>query len=180
MKSLKLTLSAIAASTMIFGLTAFAATEQAITYKVIAYNNCEVVTEFTLNQAQSDALKALNEHENSLDIHQLPMKEMERKLAHYAAELEALSTNIVTEENGVVKVNQQALLKQAELTRAMEDTLAVHEIDISGIEANAAEIEKRAQQLDNLIAPQLAGFDYDQVVIKSANKPENQVCHASK
>ena len=176
MKSLKLALSAIATATMVFGLTAYAAAEQDASYKVIAYKSCDVVTEFFMNKEQIEAMKSLEKHEEVLEKHQLPLEEMERKLEKYSAELEALTVNIVREENGVVTVNQAAIEKQAELTRAMEEVIAAHELDIRGIETNADEVEKKAKRLDAAISASLEGFDYDQVLIQHDNKIGNRFC----
>jgi len=147
-------------------------------YTIYVYEDCKQVKQIAMTAEQIQAYKALKQQEDSMRGLELPIKEMEKKLAVHEKELDQLSGEMVIEEDDRVIVNRALIRQHEDIAEKMERVVKLHETDIRKLELQAQEIEAVASQFEKLIKPSLSGYTDKSIHVSIGKHNKNWRCEA--
>ncbi len=138
-------------------------------YRIIALNDCEVVSDTPMTQQQLDAYLPLLKAEKLIEKLGIPMHDMEAKLKEYTDKIEEVTELAVQESGDSIHINKAYLSQQKELAEKIESIVSFHQKDIDAIEQQGTYIGKTATAFEHTIKADLEGIDYDNVRIIKPN-----------
>lgn len=159
---LKLTKIAIAASAIVALSTHFTLANTG-EYTLIAFDDCDVVTEATLNQAQVNAYLALQASEKKMDALSKPVENLD--IDHYTDQISELTNRAIQEDGETLKINKKLLKEQEALAQELQILMKNHEQDFEALEKEARVIEASAKAFEKEMRPLLDDLDHDMVRI---------------
>ncbi len=161
---LKLTKTAIAASAIVALSTHFTLAQPS-DYRLIAFKDCNVVSESRLNQSQVDAYLALTASEQKMESLAEPVEALDADVDRYADKISELTHLAIQEDGDTLRINKKHLRDQEALARELEALMKNHEKQFEALEKEARVIETVAKAFENEIRPLIDDIDHDVVRI---------------
>ncbi|MCW8108774.1 hypothetical protein OPS25_09735 [Alteromonas ponticola] len=175
---IKLTKVAIIASGMV-AFTTHLSLANPSEYRLIAFDNCEVVTEHELNASQIEAYRALKSSENRMESISQPIHLIQDDIDSYSEQIGELTERAVKEEGDMLFINKALLNEQKALTEKLETLIKAHEADFSALEKEGRRIEVRAREFEKQVHPLLENISYDFIrIIGPENKDDPYSCNS--
>lgn len=134
-------------------------------YRLIAFENCDVIAEHPLDQNQIDAYLALQRSEQTMTSLQKPVDAMSDKIDRYTSTISDLTSRAVQEDGDTVTINRALLREQEQVAKQLEALVKAHEADVSSLEKEARVIHEKAHHFEKVIDPLLKDKEYDMVRI---------------
>ena len=161
---LKLTKIAIAASAIVALSTHFTLANTG-EYKLIAFEDCEVVAETTLNQAQIDSYLALEASEQKMESLTQPIESLDTDIDHYTDQISELTNLAIQEDGETLQINKKLLQEQEALAKELEMLIKSHEKEYEALEKGARVIEANAKVFEKEMRPILDEIAHEMVRI---------------
>lgn len=130
-------------------------------YHLMAFKNCKVVADKKLNQEQVDAYLALQASEKQMRHVSEPVENLQSQINEYTSKIEDLTRRAVIEDDSSLHIDKALLREQESVSKALEALLKDHEGEFAALEDEAAAIEQRAHQFENVISPLLDDVEHD-------------------
>ena len=134
-------------------------------YRLIAFENCDVVAEHTLDQNQIDAYLALQDSEQRMASLEKPVDALNEKIDRYSSKIGNLTSQAISEDGDMLTIDRALLREQEQAAKELEALVKTHESDFASLEKEARIIEEKAHRFENAIAPLIKDKDYDMVRI---------------
>lgn len=122
-------------------------------YQLIAYQDCIPIIKHTMDSEQVGAYKALKAAERDMSAKELPIRDIEDKLALLSKEIEAISIEAIREDDSQLVINKALLAKQEEKAKQIEAIIENHSDNFDAIGDYAEKIEAAANRFDKALKP---------------------------
>ncbi|WP_414828450.1 hypothetical protein [Alteromonas sp. H39] len=176
----KLTKLAIAASAIVAFSTHLTLANTG-NYRLIAFEDCDVVSESVLNQSQVDAYLALTASEQRMDALTQPIESLDTDIDHYTDKISELTQLAIQEDDDMLLINKSQLREQEALAQELEALMKNHEKQFEALESEARVIEKAANAFENEIRPLLEGIEHDIVrVVAPGDTSDPYACDGNR
>lgn len=153
-----------------------AATDEDKSYKIFVYQDCQKLDEIQMNQTQIAAYQKLNDFESTMRELEVPVEEMEEKLASYEQEFEQLSDKIVEESEDAITVNKAMIKQHEKIAKKMQAVVRAHQKDIGLLEKQASVIQAAAHQFEQAIKPSIEQYKHKNITINIGSEEPNWQC----
>jgi hypothetical protein len=146
-------------------------------YSVVAFKNCEVVSEKTMTAEQSEAYLTLKQLEQEMHSLEMPIQKIEQKIQGYTDKIERLTNLAVQETEGSLHIDK-ALLKQQEIVvKEFNNFMQLHQPNFDALGKQGSIIGKQAEIFEAGIKASLENVDYDQIrVVTPSHKGSGYSC----
>ncbi|WP_218312627.1 hypothetical protein [Alteromonas antoniana] len=161
---LKLTKIAIAASAIVALSTHFTLANTS-NYRLIAFEDCNVVSESILTPSQVDAYLALTASEQKMEALTQPVESLDADIDDYADKISELTHQAIQEDGDTLRINKKQLREQEALAQELEALMKNHEKQFEALEKEARVIETAANAFEKEIRPLIDDIDHDVVRI---------------
>lgn len=149
-------------------------------YKLIALNDCKVVSESTLTKEQLDAYLSLKEEELLMSELENPITDMESEIKEFTDRIEEITSLAVQETDDAIHIDKRYLKEQGSIAHELGTFISLHLIDTDAIEELAERIGKQVLVFEVAIESGLENLEYDQIrVITPDNRDEHYSCDKS-
>ncbi len=146
-------------------------------YKLIAFNNCEVVAEHELNQAQISAYMLLQDAEKRMESISQPVNAIENDIDQFSDRINDLTNRAIQEDDNSLYIDKKLLREQEQISEELESLIKAHETDFAALEKEARVIEANAKNFEKEITPLINKIEHDFVrIVGPDNKQDPYAC----
>ena len=173
-------LSAVGASFMCgaIALTANAKTESQDDYLIQLINDCEVVSEYSMNAEQIEAYKNLQAAEIKMEQLEQPIDNIEDQIDDLSDKVEEFYQLAFQEDDQGMFINKAYLAKQNQAAAKLQSFMAEHSGSFKALEAQGRVIGKLAKTFTMAIKTNMPDVEHHQIHIKSPENPDsNYYCN---
>ena len=160
------TLAAIAANT-----TKPANTES--DYRIRVFDNCKVVAEYPMTQAQIEAYLDLQKMETSMRELELPIKAIETQMQDYSTKIESLTALAIQETETILHIDKTYLKQQKDVADQMSELVKLHQSDFDALNEQGKKITAVANKFEVAMATTLDGIEHDQIEVLGPDEPNS-------
>ncbi len=173
----KLSMVIIIAGTL--ATTAIAMQYDKENYQIQVIKNCQLVSEFTMNESQITAYLKLKDAEHVMQSLEAPINDIEDELQSYTQQIEELTALAIQETDEHLAIDKTMLSKQEKVVRQLDILMTNHQKDFDALGEQGKIIGEIADAFTSSLAPSLKGIDHDQIQIKAPGKHINDHCSKS-
>ncbi|MEZ7205802.1 hypothetical protein [Pseudoalteromonas sp. DY56-GL79] len=148
-------------------------------YRLIAYQDCNPIIKHTMDAEQVAAYKALKAAELDISASELPIKDIEDKLALLSKEMEAINKEAIQEDDDRLVINKALLAKQEEKAKQIEAVIESHAANFDAIDDYAEKIEAAANRFDKALKPIIGDLKEVNINIIEPGETQSARCLAS-
>lgn len=134
-------------------------------YRLIAFDNCDIVAEHSLTPAQTNAYEQLKVSQDAMEKVTAPIDAIERDIDRYTSQINDITERAIKRNGSTVTIDRALLAQQQTLSKELEALMEVHSADFAAIEKEADLITHHAHHFETTIAPLLRNTQYDMVRI---------------
>ena len=149
-------------------------TDTSGTYRMLAYDQCELVADIPLNKLQVQHYNEMQDIEVKVHLAEQPLHDIEAQITALSRELEELTTHTKLQSLSDWQPNSDTMVKINSISEQIERIMDEHQPQFDHLEVTASEIEQAANRFEHAINASLDGLTYQQIEILTPSKPNSR------